>query len=69
MRITSGLTLIFFSAIMVCGLNVAGCKGSDDSAPTNTKNSKYMGGGDTEADKVGAARAKARLPHGGQPPQ
>lgn len=43
---------------------VAGCKGSDDQ-PTNTKNSQYMGGGNTEADKVGEQRRKARLPKGG----
>lgn len=45
-------------------LPIVGCKSSDD-APTNTKDSTYMGGGNTEADKIGAQRAKARLPKGG----
>jgi hypothetical protein len=53
------LCVIIGTSILV----VAGCTG--DSQPTNTKNSQYIGSGDTAADKIGLQRKKARLPHGG----
>jgi len=62
--------LALLGAIVLVGLPIVGC-GSGDSAPTNTKDSQYMGGGDTAADKIGADRAAAhhpRLPGKGAPP-
>jgi len=59
-------TLILGAAIAVSGVFSGGCSGSLDNSPTNAKNSQYVNTGDTVADKVGQARTKARLPHGGQ---
>jgi hypothetical protein len=57
-------SIALLGALFGIGIMFApGCSG--DSAPTNTKNSQYMGNGDTAADKIGLQRKKARLPHGG----
>ena len=53
---------LFGAAIGLCGIAAGGCHGTDDAAPTNTADSKYMGGGDTAADKIGADRAAAHRP-------
>jgi hypothetical protein len=53
-------------AVAILGVFAAGCKGTDDNAPTNTKNSQYIGGGKSAADQVGEARAHRRLPGGGK---
>ena len=55
------LSMLSVAGMAFLGLLVSGC-GSNDSAPTNTKNSQYMGGGDTSADKVAADRAAAHKP-------
>ncbi len=62
-------TLILRLAVPLFGLillSAAGCKNGDDAA-TNTKDSQYMGGGNTAADQIGEQRRKARLPRAGQP--
>lgn len=43
------------------GLFLVGCKGADDAAPTNTKDSKYMDGGKTAADGIAAQRGPRRM--------
>jgi hypothetical protein len=63
------LQAMFTVAVISAGCLMIGCKGPAEDAPTNTKNSQYQGDGKTSADQVGAARAKARLPHGGQSTQ
>ena len=52
-------------AIVFGLLFVGGC-GPKADAPTNTGNSQYVEG---VASKMGAQRARSRLPHGGNPPQ
>ena len=62
-----------WAAIGLLGLSTFGCSGgATDAAPTNTSSSTYNNSGQTAADKIGAARAKAhgRLPPKGMfPPQ
>ena len=72
-RIGWGATRLFYQSsrlgLVLGSVVLVGCKGSDDSEVTNTKNSKYVGGGVTDADKTSAAAKKARLPHFGNQPQ
>ncbi|CAN5719637.1 hypothetical protein BH11ARM2_BH11ARM2_27270 [soil metagenome] len=58
---------LFGIAAVFVGVAASGCSKSNDDAPTNTKDSQYMGGGNTAADKIGEERRKARLPNGGKP--